>query len=409
MPNDQRLTEIKERIAITIRRNSDRGFIPYGGCNRICGEMLAIIEEAEKCPDQKLAFDIFMAILLQIMKLISRADTSSGLATDVIDFCLRDTEKLCRTAVAADWKYFFDTIIKTAKSKAFRDWPENGYGLLKSAVHFIRNQDEAQKILDVFPLLETSYSGSPYPDQLLIEFEIIERLEGAEAADQYLTAHIDLPEMRMLAVDRAFAAKHYLRVEKLCREALKEDIRGYFNQRPPWAYYLERLYRETNQWDKLLETVRLLLFQRDISYFQKLKDIYVRQGIWEERREPLWRELSKKLPDHEYAGLLAQEGEAAKLLDVVKDHPIYVFQYGKQLASSYPTETYAMYEARLLEEAGEATDRRKYRQVCRKIKDFAAAGTKGKAVELINRLAAMYPRRPAMLEELLKTKNKLEK
>ena len=262
--------------------------------------------------------------------------------------------------------------------------------------------------MDIFPLLGTSYDGSPYPDQLLITLTIIERLDGAEAADQYMMEHIDVPEMRMLAVEKAFAAKHYLRVEMLCREAIKTKVRGHFNRRPPWAYYLEQLYTETDQKENLLEIIQFILFQRDTSYFHKLKDMYVTENVWEERREPLWQELSKALAPHEIAALLAEEGEVYKLLDVVKLHPTYVFHYGKQLAGSFPAETYAMFETCIVEETQAATDRRKYRQVCRMIKDFAAAGAKEKAIELIDRLVAMYPRRPAMLEELATAKNKLE-
>jgi hypothetical protein len=409
MTDNQQLSEIKERINTTIRRNSDRGFIPYSGCNRICAEMSTILEEAERCPDHKQAFDIFILILLRMMKLISRADTSSGATGDVIQSCLEEIDKLCRSADEANHKYFFDTIIKTVKNKTFQDWPDDGYGLLKSAVYFVRDKKQAQKIEDIFSLLGTLFDGRPYPDQLLITLAIIERLDGAEAADQYLMEHTDVPEMRMVAVDKAFAAKHYLRVEKLCREALKKNIRGNFNRRPPWAYYLERLYEETNNQEKFIETVRFILFQRDTSYFQKLKEIFRKQGIWEEQREPLWQELSKALPAHEYASLLAQEGEIEKLLEVVRRHPSYVLHYGKQLAGSFPAETYAMYEACILEEVQAATDRRKYRQVCRTIKEFSAAGAKEKAIELIDRLAAMYPRRPAMLEELLGLKKKLGK
>ncbi|MHC1762554.1 MAG: hypothetical protein AB9917_24135 [Negativicutes bacterium] len=409
MTNDQRLSEIKERIATTIRRNSDRGFIPYSGCNRICAEMSAILEETERCPEEKLAFDIFMVVLLRMMKLISHADTSSGAATDVIRFCLEDIEKLCQTAAEAQQKYFFDSIIKAARNKAFQDWPDQGYELLKSAVHFVRDNKQAQKIKDIFPLLGTLYDGKPYPDELLITLAIIERLDGAEAADQYMMAHIDVPEMRMLAVDKAFAARHYLRVEKLCREAIKENVRGDFNRRPPWAYYLERLYAEINQQEKLHDTIRFILFQRDTSYFPKLKEIYVRQGVWEERRESLWQELSQTLASHEYASLLAQEGELEKLLDIVKRHPTFVFHYGKQLAGRFAAETYAIYEACIVEEAQEATDRGKYRQVCRMLKDYAAAGAKEKAIDLIGRLVAKYPRRPAMLEELAGLRKRLGK
>ncbi|WWV71978.1 hypothetical protein SOV_33380 [Sporomusa ovata DSM 2662] len=36
MTDNRLLSEIKDHITATIRRNSDRGFIPYSGCNRIC-------------------------------------------------------------------------------------------------------------------------------------------------------------------------------------------------------------------------------------------------------------------------------------------------------------------------------------------------------------------------------------
>lgn len=407
MTVSQQLADIKEQINVSIRRNSDRGFIPYSGCNRICEEMFAILEEAEQCPDQNQAFDIFILVLLRMMKLISHADTSSGAAGDVIQSCLEGIDKLCRSADEANHNHFFDTIIKTVKNKAFQGWPGDGYRLLQSAVYFVRDKKQAQKILNLFPGLGTFYDGRPYPEQLLITLAIIERLDGVEAAEQYMMEHIDVPEMRMHAVDKAFAAKHYLRVEKLCREALKENVRGYFNRRPPWAYYLERLYEETGNHEKLLEIVRVILFQRDTSYFQKLKTMYQQQGSWDEQREPLWRELSKSLAEHEYASLLAKEGEMEKLLEVVRRHPAYILDYGQQLAGCFPAETYAMYEACILEEAQEATERRKYRQVCRMIKEFAAAGAKEKAVELIDRLVTMYPRRPAMLEELAGLKKRL--
>jgi hypothetical protein len=407
MTNSQQLSAIKERVATTIRRNSDRGFISYNGCNRICAEMGDILEEAEQCPDQKQAFDIFILILLRMIKLISHADTSSGAAGDVIHFCLGDIDKLCQSADAANHSYFFNTLIKTARNKAFQDWPDSGYDLLQSAVYFVRDKKQAQKLLDVFPILGTSYDGTPYPEQLLITLAIIERLDGVEAAGQYMIKHIDVPEVRMLAVDKAFTARNYLRVEKLCREALKQNVRGHFNRRPPWAYYLERLYSETNRQEELVEIVRLILLQRDTSYFQKLKEIYVKQGIWEEQRDPLWQELSKRLPIHEYASLLAEEDEDEKLMEAVRRYPSYIFQHGKQLAGSFPVETYAIYETCIMEEAREATDRRKYRQVCRMLKDFAAAGAKERALELIDRLAATYPRRPAMLEELAGLKKRL--
>ena len=226
-------------------------------------------------------------------------------------------------------------------------------------------------------------------------------------AEQYLMEHIDVPEIRMIVVDKAIAEKDYQQVEKLCKEAIEKKIRGHFTRPAPWPYYLEQIYAETGKQDELTETVRYILFQRDTAYFMKLKNIYQQQGVWKEKEELLWQELSKKLPVNEYAALLERQGEMVKLLDVVKQWPSLVLYYGKQMAINFPEETYKIFEEYILKEAHAATDRRKYKQVCRMIKDFAQVGAKEKAINLIDRLSEMYVRRPAMVEELGGMKRKL--
>ncbi len=407
MPNKQHIIDLKNNMKAFIRRNSDRGFINYSGCNRICTEMMSIMQEAETSSDVVQAFDIYIMLLLETVRMISHADTSSGAASDVIDGCLTEIDKLCQTTAGENHKHYFDTIIKTAKNKAFKDWPDVGYSLLKSAVYFVCNEKQAQKVYESFVVLGTMYDGKDYPDKLLITFGIIERLEGKNSADKYLMDNIDVPEIRIIAVENALAVKHYPLAEKLCTEALKKNPRGYFNKPAPWAYYLERLYAETANEEKFTEMVRFILLHWDSSYFKKLKEIYLKKGIWEQERGPLFEELSKAYMSHQYALLLAQEGEIQKLLDVIIKNKSYITDYGKQLAESFPEETYKIYNEYILEEAKEATDRGKYRNVCRTIKNFYEAGARAQAIALTDHLFSMYQRRPAMLEELNGLKKKL--
>lgn len=409
MADSQQQTDLKNQIKAYIRRNSDRGFVNYSGCNRICAEMMSIMQAVETSNNTVQAFDIYIMILLEAIKLISHADTSSGAAGDVIHGCVSEIDKLCQTADKENHKHFFDTIIKTARNKAFKEWPEDGYRLLKCAVYFVGNDKQAQKVYEVFPILGSMYDGKDYPDKLLITLGIIERLEGKDAADKYLMENIDVPELRMIAVENALAAKHYLFAEKLCIEALKKNPRGYFNKPAPWAYYLQRLYAETSNEEKLTEMVRFILLHWDSSYFKKLKAIYLQQGRWDREKEPLLEELSKAYMPHLYALLLAQEGEVQRLFDVIAKQKSYIIDHGKQIAESFPEETYKIYEEYILEEAKEATDRGKYRKVCKIIKNFYEAGAKVEAIEMIERLNGMYQRRPAMIEELAGLKKKLNK
>lgn len=410
MPNNQLVSDLKNQMKVAIRRNSDRGFVPYAGCNRICAEMMFILKIAEDCvriDDDQQAFDINIMVLLELMKLIVYTDTSSGAATDVIYTCLTEIDKLCETTSKDNYKHFFDTLIKTAKNKTFKEWPDNGYMLLKSAVKFVSDQKQAQKIYDVFPILGTMYDDNNYPDKLLITLGIIERLEGKDAADKYLLDNINVPELRAIAVENALSSKNYVLAEKLCIEALKKENRGNFYKPGPWAYYLERLYAQTVNPNKQTEIIRFILFHGDTAYFKKLKELYRQQGSWEQMRQPLWQELAKVLMTHEYVLLLAQEGEVQKLLDVIKLHKSYIVDHGKRLTESFPEETYEIYEEYILEEAKEATDRAKYKYICKVIKNLFEAGIKPRAFELIDRLSEMYQRRPAMVEELAGLKKKL--
>ncbi len=186
------MSDIKEHINSAIRRYSDRGFISCSDCNRICAELLFILQEVDAQTDQRLVSDIYILVLLKMIKLISHADTSSGAAGDLIQSCLEDIDKLCQAAAEVDYKYCFDTIIKTAKNKAFQDWPDDGYGLLKSAVYFVRDKKQAKKIFDVFTMLGDMYDEKPYPDKLLITLAIVERLDGTEAAEKYMYVQVKI-------------------------------------------------------------------------------------------------------------------------------------------------------------------------------------------------------------------------
>ncbi len=410
--SNQELLDLKEQIKIAIRRNSDRGFVPYSGCNRVCVEIQAVMNVAEryaKALEYQQAFKIYIMVLLETVKLVSHADDSGGGCGDIIHFCLEEIDVICKNVAENGDKKYFDTLIKTAKNKAFEDWAEWAYWLLKSAVYFVSNEKEAGQIYDLFPALGGMYSGEDYPDKLFIILGITERLHGKEAARKYLFDNLDLDEFRKIAVEEALSKKDFFFAEQLCLEALAKNDYGYYGKPSQWAYFLEQIYEATNNTDSLIATVRGILFKGDKTYFRKLKALYEQQGVWEREQIPLWQELPKKIASHYYIALLSQEDELELLLEAIRQQKYYISEYGKQLATQYPDETNKIFEEYILSEASPANTRGKYRQVCAHLKSLAGAGAKEKALELIEHLCVIYPRRPAMLEELAKLKQKLSK
>ncbi|WP_248929548.1 hypothetical protein [Paenibacillus hamazuiensis] len=408
MTNLLTLSEIKNEVRTVIRQNKERGFLPYSGCNRVCHALIDMLENSRLLEDRKLSFDIHLFIFVEILKLVSHADTSSGAATDAIHYCLSGVEELSRSATLENRSHMLGGIIKTSKNKACIEWAEHGYGLLSNAVYLVRDHKDAESVYSIFPMLGTMYGRREYPDRFVITQGIIERLNGVAAADQYVMEHLDVPEMRKIMVERAIGNQQYSLAEQLCVEALQED-KGNYHRPPVWAYHLERIYSELRITEKQVEMIRLILLRGDTSYFQKLKELCQLEGTWEETRGVLLHELLENLMPHDFAALLSQEGETAKLLEVVRAHPIYVEHYGKQLAQDYPEEAYSIYEEYIFSEAAAATDRRKYKGVCRLIKSYFRAGAKEQAKGIIRQLIENYPRRVAMVDELQALSNSLQK
>lgn len=412
MSNHPHVSELKQQIKATIRRNSDHGFVPYAGCNRVCAEMASIMNIAESCrqaTDYREAFDIYLMLILESARLVSHADDSGGGCSDIILCSIDGIDAICTQLVDSENQYFFDALIKTAKNKVFTDWPEWACLLLKAAVYFVNDQKRAGKIYDILPTLGKMYNGEDSPDKYLIILGIIERLEGKEAARKYLFEHLELDELREIAVKNGITEGDLVLAERLCREALIKNDSGRYARPSRFFYYLEQVYEITNNTDGLVATRRAILMKGDTAYFRKLKSLYEELGVWEQEKEPLWSELPQKIGSHNYTVLLAQENELELLLEQVKMNKSYITYFGKQLAAEYPDQACQIYEEYIYDQADQANDRRKYRQVCSYLKGLAEAGAKTRALTIITRLNELYPRRPAMLDELAKLEQKLSK
>lgn len=277
--NNVQITDIRKQIKASIRQNSTQGYINNKGCIRICTEMMVTIQSLGDDISTRKAFDIYIVVLLEAVKLFFNADATSGTATELINTCLTGIGRICNSADKKDQKHFFDTIIKSLQIKAFKDWPYYGYKLLKYAVCFVNGREQAQRIYDLFFSLGKTYDGSDYPEKLIITHGIIERLDGREAGDKYLMENIHVPELRAMAVERFIEGKLYLLAETLCVEAISKIKYDHYNKPCVWAYYLEKIYTENGNVGKLLEIVCYIFFHGDMSYFKKLKELYQQEGV----------------------------------------------------------------------------------------------------------------------------------
>lgn len=268
------LSDIKNRISASILKNSDKGFVNDRGCIIVCTEMMSIIQVARININPRRTFDIYLIVMIEAVKLFFHADGSSGTISEVIQKCIKGIGNICRNADEFNKKYYFDNIMKSVQIRAFSDWPDYGYKLLRNVVYLVNNKKQAYRVYDVFSVLGKMFDGKDFPDKFVIIHGILERVEGEEVAQKYLMDNLHIAELRMLAVDKLLDQSNYKLAEELCLDALRKVRRKYLNRPTVWAYYLERIYTDTANKDRLIEIYYHNIFHGDLSYIVKLKELY---------------------------------------------------------------------------------------------------------------------------------------
>jgi hypothetical protein len=92
------------------------------------------------------------------------------------------------------------------------------------------------------------------------------------------------------------------------------------------------------------------------------------------------------------------------MLQLCTEYPNSIQDHAKWLFKVYPIEVENLYQKSILQMAEAASDRGKYRKVCKEIKTFQKLFGDLKSLEFVEALRVKYPKRTAFLDELSRVK-----
>lgn len=236
--------------------------------------------------------------------------------------------------------------------------------------------------------------------------EYIRTNKGESEYVNYLSSHLDVDRVRSLMVQYNLEHGEFEKAETLCLEWLKAEQYPY--SRRQWHEQLYEVYEAAGNTGKAAKTAKQLLLDGAGKYYDILKNLLVQTGAWEETYEPLMNELLEKLPDHFLFDILLKEKEYRILLDRIETTSgNAIFQYGMKIAEEYPEEVAMVYRAKIEELAKLASDRNRYQEICRRMKELAKFGGAESLRGMIADFRIRYKRRPAFMEELTKVEREL--
>ena len=316
---------------------------------------------------------------------------------DEVEDCLRQMSIVAEHAIdPADQAYIFDCCIVLADIEDGKDYGADYEDkLLAISAKFVtpENLGELEAAIARY---ETEWSAEGFA---LIRLTITRRLEGTQAADVFIAAHLKYEKIRTIAYEIALRRQDLVRAERLCQDAAGGDF--------VWLHRLYAVHTLMEDASKMMETARRVALRGDLEYYDKLKVLLQEHGQWEAAYPALLEDCARQLPYIKYMEVLNSENEFALLLEQAKKHPEQIYLYGAALATQYRDKVRGVYLKLLKKEAEKAYGRSAYQVVCGHIENFAGAGYMPAAAALIEEFKLLYKRKPAFVDELRKTEKSI--
>jgi len=297
---------------------------------------------------------------------------------------------------SADQAYIFECCIALADVEDGKDYgAEYEEELLEVAAKFV-TQENRNELEDAIARYEGEWNAEGF---VLVRLTMTRRLEGEQAADAFIAAHLKHERIRKIAYNLALRRQDLARAERLCRDAAGGDL--------AWLHRLFSVHELMEDACKMIETARRIVLRGDLEYYDKLKSLLRERGEWEAAYPALLEDCARQLPYTKYMEVLRREHECDLLFEQIQAHPEEVYTYGKFLAEEYEGGVRSIFYNQIRKEAEKAYGRDAYQTVCGNLEVFTHAGYAPVAMALVEEFKLLYKRKPAFVDELRQAEKRI--
>jgi len=413
--NEDVISNSKKIIKEYIKQSKYQGFIPWNKLDDALQGVYMTLNKARQVlleEDPDTAISLCLIILPEVLKMMNYSDDSGGYISPVVSNSLDIINDAAYFVSYLDEKQqesFFMKILKEAEHSRYDDWSEWRYSLLECCIHFcsiekLRNklENKLEKLLS--EIKGISWSADYNKENIkLIQYQIIEQFDGIDDAMQFVYKNIKFSEFREKAIDNLIQSNDYFEVLRLCEDGIIEE-QEYRGQVKKWKQYQLVAYEKLEDKNKQSELLLEFIYDNHFEYYSKLKKLY-QPSEWPSVLEEILAELEKQdyIPNI-YVEILIEEKMSGKLLQYCKSHISSIKKLYPHLVEEYLEETREIY-AKLIEvEAGQATERKMYKKVCKTIVEFNKIFGSQYAQNIISDFKQKYVKKPAFIDELGKLK-----
>ena len=412
MPESQALyaRQIKAIFKTASGRNGYMGYYEARHVGNAVHDLVSLAEKSVEISNYQTAMFIACAVLEEMTNALDFADDSNGDIGGCIEYAVNVLLSISQEPIDETLRNeLYSYCLKSWQELIFKGWDWH-YTMLDIAVEITKNDKEAKQIHSLLEEIKPNKTDWDWDMQEAqrIRVNLIRKTEGEEKASKFLEENLSNSDFRKEIIEKAIKEKDYKKAISLTEEGINIDAMDKPGLADDWRDYLLVVYIILHDTENIIKIARYLFLDSNHEkkrYFDILKK-QLSPGNWGDFVQCLIKDISKKdrwIDYHSIAQIYIWEERWDKLLEIVqKNASLHTLDaYEKYLAHDYAKELTDLYRKTILKDMERTTDRGHYREICRYLRRMIKMGARETVDSIIKQLQTTYPKRKALMEELL--------
>lgn len=407
----ERPADIRALVKAALRPPpGSHGFLDYWVADNAGRKVGEIVNRADRLRDAQPAdaLAIYQVVLEETLTALENSDDSSGSLGYTVDQALEGIDKCAARLPPEGRAALLEYCLQKALSPLFRNWG-HGWYLMELAADLV--ETPAQRAA-VHAILEPFESKDKAEDRTgrgidfdtqraaAVKLQLIQRLDGEEAALAFIADHRHLTTFRVLLI------QHYLQegdlgtARTLAQEGLDATESDGFKYGIALSYHqlLLDIARQENDPKEIVEHARVLWLSRlGHEYYDIMADAVPRDE-WVAFRTRLLSD--RDCPRDLAAWGYARDSLWVEVRDIVLAQPSLLAPYQLEIEARFPDEAARTYERLAREMLKDVSNREKYREAAGYLVRMQKLGRGDEGKAIARKLIEQHPQRRAMIQEL---------
>lgn len=372
-------------------------------------EVLEFSDGLDSKDDGEKIIRLSLVVIKECTGMLQIADDSSGEISSVIDESLEKIDEALREWPGEVDAETVDRMLELLYPHILfglaQDMTDAPNDLVESILRWSKSGNYADKFYGFIEKLiasnETQSKTYNYIEERFRVYQlwVLQRDGGQDAVEAFYAKHHSYPAIRKAQVLQALRTREFEKALKLCEESerLDANLAGLVYE---WKQLRFKAYEKMGNTAEMIDLSFQFALEGEEEYYVKLKSL-VNPEQWPNKLEALLAEMKNRPRSRPlYLGILIEEKRMEELLDYCRRDISAIEQLYPHLLADYPHEVNEIYTAYIYRQIDRASNRKAYWTACQKIKSFKnALGTQA-ASRLVEEIKFMYPKRPALLDEL---------